>query len=256
MYKSIITLCLLCLFGLVCADQALAAGRKADPKRIVFIMTSHYELFGTGKKTGVWFDTLATPYYAFKDAGYQITLASIKGGRPSLDPRSEQDKTKAVERFLKDQAAMEQFSSTVVFTDIKAQDYDAVFIAGGHGVAWDCIDNNVLKKLLWDFVSANKIIAAVDHGSAVMLLLSDGTTSLLKGRKVAVFTLEEEKALKLNTVVPGSADMALEKAGVKVVRAKPFTANAVRDGNIITGQNPASTAKVTKLTLKALKEKR
>lgn len=227
------------------------------PRRVLMLMTSNGELYGTGKKTGLWLDTLATPYYAFTKAGYEVTFVSVMGGKPPIDPRGQDHKTPAVERFEQDKDAMRQLDTTLMLGQVHADDFDLFFITGGHGLLWDCVDNAYVQGLLWKFANAGKPVVAVDHGVALLAGLqgSDGS-SLIRGRRMAAPTREEEAELDLSASLPIYADVALEKAGVKVMRAKAFQPSAVRDGIFITGQNPASTGKVTKLALEALKVKR
>ena len=107
--------------------------------KILMVLTSHDELGSTGKKTGFWLEEFAAPYYVFKDAGVDITLASPKGGQPPLDPKSDEKdfQTAATERFRADKEAQAALAHTKILRNVIADDYNALFFPGGHGPLWD-----------------------------------------------------------------------------------------------------------------------
>lgn len=226
---------------------------------ILFILTSHAMLGDTGKPTGVWFEELATPYYAFVDAGYQVEIVSIKGGEIPIDPRSKNptgENPPSVERFLKDKTALQKIEQTQAVTAVELSRYDAVFLPGGHGTMWDLPTSDELASLIGAAMDDGKIVAAVCHGPAglVNAKLKNGD-SIVKGRKVSAFTNEEEEAMGLTEEVPFLLETRLRELGADFVEAPNFQAFAVADGHLITGQNPASSEKVAQLVIEQLKNK-
>ena len=107
--------------------------------KVLMVLTSHDTLGNTGRKTGFWLEEMAAPYYVFSDAGAQVTLASPKGGRPPLDPKSNEPafQTDITRRFEKDAAAEARLDKTVRLDSVKQEDFDTVFYPGGHGPMWD-----------------------------------------------------------------------------------------------------------------------
>lgn len=246
---------LMVLLGLLLPALSFADDKPVAHPRILMLVTSQDQLPDTGKKTGVWFEELTTPYYVLKDAGYDVDIFSMNGGIPPVDPRSEVHPPKSVERFREDKAAMEQFNNTKPIDDIRPEQYAALFLPGGHGVMWDMVGEGRVTSLIRQFTNADKPIAAVCHAPAELLDLKqkDNTTPFVKGRRMTGFTRAEEKKAGLENVVPVFVDKSLADAGAKVITAAPFTPNAVRDGKLITGQNPASAEKAAKLLIAALR---
>lgn len=250
---SLLALMIALAFGLF-LPQAHAEPVKG--KRVLFIITSHSEIPGTGKKTGVWMEELATPYQLFQKAGLSITLASIRGGRPPIDPRSEDKAPPSVQAFKSDASAMAAFSDTTPLSKLNAKDYDAVFLPGGHGAAWDFANNPVLTAFLQTMLDQKKPIAALCHGPVALLELQDATGKpYLSGRRATGFSKAEEAAVGLDTAVPSYLDKQLAMVGAKVELAPPFKPKVLRDGGIATGQNPASSEGLAKLMLAMLKGK-
>jgi putative intracellular protease/amidase len=210
---------------------------------ILMVLTSNDRLGDSGKKTGLWLEEFAAPYYAFKDAGADITLASPRGGRPPIDPKSDTAnfQTDDTRRFRKDLAAEAKLASTVKLSGISAEDYDAVFYVGGHGVMWDVAEDAASIKLIETMFAANKPVSAVCHGSAVFRhpKAPDGTP-VVRGRKVAGYSNTEEAASGLTDVVPYLVEDMLQENGGIYSKADNFQAHMMADGNLVTGQNPAS----------------
>ena len=210
---------------------------------ILMVLTSHDRLGASGKETGVWLKEFAAPYYAFRDAGANVTLASPLGGRPPLDPRSDAPnfQTEDTRRFRADPATEASFASTVKLSDVSADDHDAVFYVGGHGVMWDVAEDAASIALIETMFAANKPVSAVCHGSAVFrhTKAPDGTP-LVRGKKVAGFTNAEEAAVGLTEVVPYLVEDMLKQNGGIYSKADNFRSHVLADGNLVTGQNPAS----------------
>src|SRR5690349_10179084 len=102
--------------------------------KILMVLTSHDQLGNTGRKTGFWLEEFAAPYFVFKDAGVELTLASPKGGEPPLDPKSDlpENQTPATTRFKNDRAAQDALAATIKLSTVKSEDFDTVFYPGGH----------------------------------------------------------------------------------------------------------------------------
>jgi putative intracellular protease/amidase len=210
---------------------------------ILMVLTSHDRLGDTGKKTGFWLEEFAAPYYVFKDAGANITLASPQGGQPPLDPKSDDPdaQTDATRRFKDDPAAQQALANTVRLSSVKAADFDTVFYPGGHGPLWDLANDADSIRLIETMYAAGKPVAAVCHAPGVLrdARAPDGTP-LVKGRQVAGFTNSEEAAVGLTEVVPFLVEDMLGQQGAEYSRGADWQAHVVTDGQLITGQNPAS----------------
>ncbi|HBS24770.1 MULTISPECIES: type 1 glutamine amidotransferase domain-containing protein [Thalassospira] len=211
--------------------------------RILMIVTSHDKMGDTGHKTGIWLEELAAPYFRFRDAGADITLASPKGGQPPLDPNSQVPDalTEATKRFEGDEEAQKAFANTVTLDGLKADDYDALFYPGGHGPLWDLATDVKSIALIEAFVAQDKPVAAVCHGPAAFVnaKTKDGKP-LVAGKKVTGFTNDEEKAVGLEKVVPLLIEDEFTKQGGLYERADMWASHAAVDGKLVTGQNPAS----------------
>lgn len=231
---------------------------KTGVINILFVLTSHSQMGDTGHKTGFWVEEFANPYYTLVDAGVQITIATPKGGAAPIDPTSNlpQNATEDTERFNKDEAVQKMINETIALADINFEDYDAVFYPGGHGPLWDLAEDATSAKLIQDFDSANKPIAFVCHAPAALRHVKNAQGDfLVKGKKVTGFTNEEEEAVQLTNVVPFLVEDMLKENGGLYSRGKTWEAYAVQDGNLITGQNPASSALVAEILLKMLQQK-
>lgn len=230
--------------------------KKKRKMKILFVLTSHDELGDTGEKTGFWVEEFAGPYYTLKDKGVDITLATPKGGKAPIDPRSDSEDaaTESTERFDKDEEAQKRINNTHKLADIKATDYDAVFYPGGHGPLWDLSQDQTSIQLIETFNEQKKPIAFVCHAPAALKNVkgTDGEP-LVKGRKVTGFTNSEEEAVELKDVVPFLVeDMLKEKGGI-YSKGDDWSEYVLRDGNLITGQNPASSKLVAEKLFEATK---
>jgi putative intracellular protease/amidase len=215
---------------------------KENAMKILMVLTSHDQLGNTGHKTGFWLEEFAAPYFAFKDAGAEVTLASPKGGQPPIDPKSElpENQTPAQERFRRDAAAQKALSQTVRLSEVKAEDYDAVFYPGGHGPMWDLADNPDSIALIESFYNSGKPVAAVCHAPAVLHRVKYQGESIVKGKRVTGFTNSEEEAVQLTHVVPFLVEDEFKRLGGRYEKAGDWESFVVVDGRLITGQNPAS----------------
>jgi putative intracellular protease/amidase len=223
--------------------------------KILIVLTSHDQLGNTGLKTGFWLEEFAAPYYALKDAGAQITLASPRGGQPPLDPKSDDPSAQsaATHRFRADAAAQALLASTLLLTEVDAADFDAVFYPGGHGPLWDLAEDKTSIALIEAMVAAGKPVSAVCHAPAVFRHTKNADGSaLVKGRKVTGFTNTEEAAVQLTDIVPFLVEDMLKDNGGDYSKGADWAPYAVTDGNLVTGQNPASSELVAKAVLALL----
>ncbi|MBN9928637.1 type 1 glutamine amidotransferase domain-containing protein [Pantoea agglomerans] len=223
--------------------------------KILMVLTSHDELGTTGKKTGFWLEELAAPYYAFLDAGAEITLASPKGGQPPLDPKSDEpdSQTDETRRFHADSAAQAVLASTVKLDTVDQAAFDAVFYPGGHGPLWDLANDKHSISLIEQTLQAGKPVALVCHAPGVLrdVKNADGTP-LVKGKKVTGFTNSEEEGVGLTEVVPFLVEDVLKQNGGLYSRGDDWQSYTVQDGLLITGQNPGSSAETAKVLLASL----
>ncbi|MBR9729033.1 type 1 glutamine amidotransferase domain-containing protein [Shewanella intestini] len=212
-------------------------------KRILMVLTSHDKLGDSGHKTGFWVEEFAAPFYAFVDAGWEITLASPLGGHPPIDPNSElaDFQTDATRRFDQDNAAKNLLANTKKLTDINSNDFDGVFYPGGHGPLWDLYALPASIELVETFIAQNKPVAAVCHATAVLLNAKDPQGKDLVAQKaITGFSNSEEHAVQLADVVPYLLEDELVKRHADYQKVADWHPFSVQDGLIITGQNPAS----------------
>nr|WP_230841860.1 DJ-1/PfpI family protein [Gloeobacter morelensis] len=220
------------------------------------VLTSHDRLGDTGKNTGFWLEEFAAPYYVFKDAGAAITLASPKGGQPPLDPKSDEPdaQTKATQRFKQDQQAQDALAGTLKLSSVSADDYDAVFYPGGHGPLWDLSEDAASIALIEAMYAAGKPVAAVCHAPGVLRRTkAPGGAPLVQGKAVTGFANSEEAAVGLTDVVPFLVEDALKKLGGNYSKTDDWKPYTVCDGNLITGQNPASSEAGAEAVLQQLR---
>jgi len=223
--------------------------------KIAMILTSHDELGTTGKKTGFWLEEFAAPYYVFKDAGVELTLASPKGGQPPLDPKSDETgaQTDATKRFKQDPAAQQALAHTVLLDTIKAADFDAIFYPGGHGPLWDLAEDQQSISLLETAYAAGKPVAVVCHAPGVLRHVKAANGEpLVKGKPVTGFTNTEEEAVQLTNVVPFLVEDMLKENGGTYSKGADWEPYVVTAGHLITGQNPASSEPAAQELLKQL----
>lgn len=224
-------------------------------KKILMVLTSHSALGDTGKKTGFWLEEFAAPYYAFRDAGADITLASPQGGQPPLDPKSDAPdaQTDATRRFKKDEAAQQALAHTHLLAEMAAGDFDAVFYPGGHGPLWDLAEDKHSIALIEQLLAAGKPVAAVCHAPGVLRHPKDvDGQPVVHNKNVTGFTNTEEAAAGLTEVVPFLVEDMLKKNGGQYSKAGDWQPHVLTDGLLITGQNPASSEPAAQALLKKL----
>ncbi|CAN7219847.1 type 1 glutamine amidotransferase domain-containing protein [Massilia sp. LjRoot122] len=225
---------------------------------ILIVLTSHDTLGSTGRKTGFWLEELAAPYYAFKEAGAKVVLASPAGGQPPLDPKSNEPafQTELTRRFEADAAAGAQLANTLRLDSVSQDDFDAVFYPGGHGPLWDLAEDADSIALIESFIAANKPVALVCHAPGVLRHVKgpDGAP-LVQGKQVTGFTNTEEAAVGLTDIVPFLVEDELKAKGGNYQSIEDWAPYVLVDGLLITGQNPASSAAAADALLRELSGK-
>lgn len=223
--------------------------------KVLMVLTSHDKLGDTGRKTGFWLEELAAPYYTFKAAGAEITLASPKGGQPPLDPKSNEPafQTDETRRFEADAEAMALLASTVRLATVNQASFDTVFYPGGHGPLWDLAEDPTSIALIESFLAANKPVALVCHApGALRHVKTPEGRPLVEGKKVTGFANSEEEAVGLTKVVPFLVEDELKAQGGIYSKGPDWGSYAVQDGLLITGQNPHSSAEAAGILLSTL----
>jgi putative intracellular protease/amidase len=225
--------------------------------KILMVLTSHVKLGATGRQTGFWLEEFSTPYYVFKDAGADITLASPLGGQPPIDPSSDEPgaQTDSTRRFKSDPEAQAALANTAKLSGIAASDYDAVFYPGGHGPLWDLAENAFSIGVIQSAFAAGKPVAAVCHGPGVLrhVKTPDGS-ALVQGKNVTGFTNTEEEAVGLTKVVPFLVEDMLKASGANYSKGADWQSHVVVDGLLVTGQNPASSGAAAEALLDMLRK--
>jgi putative intracellular protease/amidase len=213
--------------------------------KVLIVLTSHDELGDTGLRTGFWLEELAAPYYRFKEAGWQVVLASPRGGRPPLDPKSNEPgfQTDQTRRFEADPEAVAALANTVRLDSVAADDFDAVFYPGGHGPLWDLAEDTDSARLIETTLRSGKPLALVCHAPGVLRhALDEDGMPLVRGKRVTGFANSEEEAVQLTKVVPFLVEDELTSLGGVYSKGGDWAPYVVQDGLLITGQNPASSA--------------
>ncbi|KKX48035.1 MULTISPECIES: type 1 glutamine amidotransferase domain-containing protein [Sphingobacterium] len=223
--------------------------------KVLVVLTSHDQLGDTGNKTGFWVEEFAAPYYVLADAGVNVTIASPKGGQPPIDPKSAlpEFQTEATKRFDEDKELKIKLANSIPLKEISEQDYDAIFYPGGHGPLWDLTNDKTSIALIEAFWRNNKPVAAVCHAPGVLRFVKDTNgSSLVKGKKVTGFSNSEEEAVQLTNVVPFLVEDELVKLGGIYSKGEDWNSYVLKDGNLITGQNPGSSEETAKELLALL----
>lgn len=222
--------------------------------KIVMVLTSHDQLGSTGRKTGFWLEEFAAPYFVFRDAGMDLTLASPKGGQPPLDPKSDlaESQTPAMTRFKQDASAQQALANTRRLEEIRAEDYDTIFYVGGHGPMWDLAESPVSKALIESFYNSGKPVALVCHSPGVLRHVTYKGEPLVKGKHVTGFTNGEEADAQLTQVVPFLVEDELMRLGAIFEKVRSWHPHSVVDGRLVTGQNPASSTSAARMLLEVL----
>jgi len=220
--------------------------------KILMVLTSHDELGDTGRKTGFWLEEFAAPYFTFKDAGIDITIASPKGGEPPLDPMSNEPhfQTDLTHRFWADSDAQLALASGVRLDSVSQEEFDTIFYPGGHGPMWDLAEDRQSVRLIESMLAAGKPVALVCHAPIALrhAIKPDGSP-LVQGKRVTCFTNSEEAAVGLTKIVPFLVEDEMRRLGGIFSSADDWQPHVVSDGLLITGQSPASSGPTAKVLL-------
>ena len=222
-------------------------------KRVLFVLTNCDTLGNTGRKTGFHLSEMTHPYFVLADAGWAVEFASIEGGEVPVDPNSLDCSDVSNNRFMNDPELLNEIAHTLAISELDAEEYDAIYFAGGHGAMWDLPHSSTLALLVSDIYEQGGVVAAVCHGPAafVNVTLSDGT-ALVEGKKLTSFTNTEEMQVEADKIVPFALQSRLEEQGGIFVEGAPFSENVVVSEQLITGQNPASAMLLGKELLNTL----
>ena len=223
-------------------------------KKILCVVTSNNVKGATGIPTGFWLSELTHPMKKFEDAGFETVIASIKGGKPPIDPVS-LNFDDAINKYFWDDANFQRkLENSVKLDDVDAKEYAAIFFAGGHGVMWDFADSPAIDKVTREIYENGGIVSAVCHGPAALVnvKLSDGNY-LIAGKNLTGFTNSEEDDAQGTAIVPFLLADKLTEHGAKHHAAANWSNNVVVDGRLVTGQNPASAASVGDEVVKLIK---
>jgi putative intracellular protease/amidase len=231
------------------------SAKTESAPRILMVLTSHSQKGDTGQATGFYLSEVTHPVAAFEAAGFQVEYASIQGGEAPVDGLNLDDATNA--RYWKNAEFRSAIRTTLKLDDVKSERYAAVFYAGGHGTMWDFPDSAAVQRVTKAIYEANGVVGAVCHGPAALVnvKLSDGSY-LVAGKRISAFTDAEEVAVKLENVVPFLLASKLTERGATHEAAPNFQSKVVRDGRLVTGQNPASATGVAQAMIAAVKEAR
>jgi putative intracellular protease/amidase len=208
---------------------------------ILFVVTSHDELGGTGKKTGYYLSELTHPHRVLTNHGYHVEFVSPHGGRPPMDPSSADSGDQVSETFLGNADWTAALDASLQPDEVNPARYSAIFFVGGHGTMWDLPDNHLLAEITASIYESGGVVGAVCHGPAglINVTLSDGSY-LVEGKTVVSFSNEEEVAVELDAVVPFLLEDKLTSRGATFISAAPFEPQVVTCERLVTGQNPAS----------------
>jgi putative intracellular protease/amidase len=219
-----------------------------DTKSVLIVVTS-FARIDDNHPTGLWFEEFAVPYECFAEAGYLVSVASIKGGKAPIDPRSLPQNQEALE--VKGPLAALQHTQRLLEVDVSA--YDAVFFPGGHGTMFDFPHSHEVAELVSHYLMQGKVVAAVCHGPAALTQAKypDGRV-VVTGRKLTAFSDEEEHAVQLDGLMPFLLEDKLRTLGAEVEVVPNWQAHVVVDANLITGQNPQSSLKTAEALVQAL----
>jgi putative intracellular protease/amidase len=225
-------------------------------QKVLIVCSNHNKLGDTDQVTGVWAEEVASPYYFFKDAGYDVTIASIKGGEVPIDPDSLHGdfKTPAAEEFVTSNDTQQQLRESVALASVKGTEYAAIFLPGGHGIAFDGPNNPKLAEVLTEAYKAGKVVSAVCHGPCGLVdAKNESGKSIVDGKKVTGFSNSEEEAVGKTKVVPFLLEDKLKELGGKYSKGEDWSSHVEVDGHLVTGQNPQSSEETAKAVVNVLK---
>lgn len=221
-------------------------------KKILFVVTSHDKKGSTDEATGYYLGEVSHPWEVLHNAGYEIDFVSPKGGKAPVDGFNLEDAVN--KKFWENTKYRTKIENTMKPSEVKPEEYAAIYYAGGHGAMWDLADNQELSKIAQKIYENNGVVSAVCHGPAglVNIKLSNGKY-LVDGKKINAFTNEEETAVKLEKIVPFLLETKLIERGAIFEKSGLWQLHVTTDQRVVTGQNPQSAHAVGEAVLKLLK---
>lgn len=234
------------------SHEAMAQTQKLSKmKKVLFVVTSHDKKGDTGEPTGYYLGEVSHPWEVLHNAGYEIDFVSPQGGKAPVDDLNLEDPIN--KKFWENKKYRSKIEATMKPSEVKADDYDAIFYAGGHGAMWDFADNTALADLASEIYENNGVVSAVCHGPAglVNIKLSNGKY-LVDGKKINAFTNEEEAEVKLENIVPFMLETKLIERGAKFEKSGLWQEHVIADQRVVTGQNPQSAKAVGEVILQEL----
>ena len=214
----------------------------------VLIVVTNFSGNESIKETGVWLEEFAVPYLVFRDTGYELTTASPLGGLSPVDEGS-----MSCSNPEEWDECIKILRNTTRLSEVNYRDYDAIFLPGGHGPMFDLANDLLLKEIVEYFYNSDKIVCAVCHGPAGLVLAEDKNgVSILKDKKVTCFTNKEEHIVKRDEAVPFLLETKIRDLGAKFEEASPWSEHVCSDSNLITGQNPKSALLLAEKVIKSL----
>lgn len=222
-------------------------------KHILFIVTSHDQFGSTDQKTGFHLSEMTDPFILLSKAGFNIDIASPKGGSAPIDPSSYDLTIENNKAFFDHAEYRKKIEHTMALHQVNAQQYKAVYIPGGHGTMWDFPDHPVIGEIVKTIYEHNGFVGAVCHGPAafVNLRLSNGDF-IIKNKKFTCFSNSEERKIEKDKFMPFLLEDKLIEQGGLFSAARLFEKHVMEDSRIITGQNPASAQEIANRLIKHL----
>lgn len=224
--------------------------------KVLMVLTSQTRLGESGPAAGSWLEELAGPYYVLKEGDCEVDLASVRGGGAPIDPASVSEPwlTDSGSRFLDDPEAMKRLITAPALSQVDADAYDAVFLVGGAAVMWDFPSDPTVGNVLSRTLRAGRVAGGVCHGVAGFL--NPAVIDQVSQKRMTCISDKEDELAGFDKIVPSMPETPLRRVGAHLTFAKePFGCNVVRDGNLVTGQNPASAATCGRLILEALQDR-
>jgi putative intracellular protease/amidase len=223
--------------------------------RALIAVTSHADFGALERKTGYWLGEVTHFWHVMAEAGIDVDFVSPKGGKPPLDEKSVASRDRINQQFTDDPVQAARLESTLKPSEVRADDYDVVYYAGGHGAMWDFPGNAPLAEIAARIHARGGVVSAVCHGSAGLLEIkrADGRR-LIDGQLVTGFANLEERLVGLTRDVPFLLQDELKKrGGVYKSALIPFTPYVATGDRLVTGQNPQSARATAKAVLDVLK---
>ncbi|WP_194304222.1 type 1 glutamine amidotransferase domain-containing protein [Chryseobacterium sp. LAM-KRS1] len=224
-------------------------------KKLLLIVTNVNQ-YASGLATGLWLSELTHIYHAAKEKGWVVTIASPKGGDVPIDPESLKPLVldTITRNYHEDPLFMKELNSSKSLNEVKNENFDCIYLAGGHATMYDFPDDVTLQVIIKNQYEKSKMVAAICHGVGGLLnvKLSNGEY-LIKGKSITGFDWFEETIARRKREVPFNLEAAIKERGANLKKAFiPMTSNVIVYNNLVTGQNPFSSKEMAKVVVKEL----